>query len=50
MEKTSSWKSALFYVEAKPYESYPYINSKYREDFPGAKPKMREKIVPRVKN
>jgi hypothetical protein len=41
MEKTSARKFNFFYVEAKPYEPYPYINSKYREDYPGYKPKMR---------
>ncbi len=30
--------------------SYGYINSSYREDYPGHKPEMRQKIVPRVKN
>jgi hypothetical protein len=27
-----------------------YINSAYREDYPGHKPQLRPKIVPRVKN
>lgn len=37
-------------VEAKPYEPYGDISSSYKSHFPGHKPHMREKIVPRVKN
>ena len=40
----------FLYLEAPEYRPYDYINSKYREDYPGNKPQMREKIVPRVKN
>jgi hypothetical protein len=35
---------------AQPYQPYDYINSAYREHYPGQKPQMREKIVPRVKD
>ena len=50
MEKATSRKFILSYQEAQDYKPYDYINSKYREDYPGHKPQMREKIVPRVKN
>ncbi len=50
MEKTTSIKFCFVYVEAQEYRPYDYINSAYREHFPGQKPQMREKIVPRVKN
>jgi hypothetical protein len=41
---------STFYLEPYSYQPYDYLNSKYREDYPGYKPQMREKIVPRVKN
>ena len=50
LEKTTSRKLSLCYLEAPDYKPYDYINSKYREDYPGHKPQMREKIVPRVKD
>ena len=37
-------------LEAKPYEPYANISSSYQSHFPGHKPHMREKIIPRVKN
>lgn len=40
------WKVDSKYLKT----SYGYINSSYRENFPGHKPEMRAKIVPRVKD
>lgn len=37
-------------LEAKPYQPYGDIDSTYKNHYPGHKPHMREKIVPRVKN
>jgi hypothetical protein len=50
LEKTSPRKFAIFNLEAQEYRPYDYINSSYREHYPGQKPQMREKIVPRVKD
>ncbi len=38
------------YLEPKPYQPYGDVNSSYQASYPGHKPQMREKIVPRVKN
>jgi hypothetical protein len=50
MEKASPRTYLFLHVEAPEYKPYDYINSSYREHYPGQKPQMREKIVPRVKN
>jgi len=50
MEQATTLKYISVYLEAQQYQPYDYINSSYREHFPGHKPQMREKIVPRVKD